>query len=565
MNDRRTLALVAGGALVMRLLLLVARGDYIIYDEGYYLLLARSLASGHGFTLNGLPHVALSPLQPLIVAGLSLTGLPDLWASRLLAAVTGAALVFPVAFLARRWGGARAAVPAAVFVATAPALLSFVPFRSGQWNLYFGSEPLFLLLGTSLMVAAIRAVDTGTWRAWVALGALSALAFLTRLEGAVLGAATGAVAVGFLAAGRRWRELPRAGVALSAGLLVALPYFAYLRSTLGRWTVSGRVQAASGPLSVPSADVVKARRRDALQRFVWGGDREVLWRALYSLDPSGTRMHSQYWGVAPAQERAASAPEVARRSAAAAAEAEPLDPPLPSLWRQLGRALWIDLSWWLIVLGTAGLYVLRARAAAMAWLLAPLATIVVPGLLAYVEPRAMLIAVPIACALSGVAVAADVRPLESRLRRRIVITGVLLLLTPAAADLVRAWPQRTPLQRAASARRAVGAYLGAHLDSADRIVSWHPALAIWARRDWRVLPYDSLAPIVRYARAQQARVLVFSTFDPSPLRDPPRAFTVLLLDSASGSGRGDIRLEQVDATPLVLVGRLAPDSARRDD
>ncbi len=565
MTCRRTLALVVGGALVLRLLLLVARGDYIIYDEGYYLLLARSLAAGDGFTLNGLPHVALSPLQPVVVAGLALLGLPDLWASRLLAAAAGAALVFPVAALARRWGGARAAVPAAVFVATAPALLSFVPFRSGQWNLYFGSEPLFLLLGTSLMVAAIRAVDTGTWRAWAALGTLSALAFLTRLEGAVLGAATGAVAVGFLAAGRRWRELPRAGVALSAGLLVALPYFAYLRSTLGRWTVSGRVQAASGPLSVPSADVVKARRRDALQSFVWGGDREALWRALYSLDPSGTRMRSQYWGVAPAQERAASAPEVARRSAEEAVATESPDPPLPPLWRQILRALWVDLAWWLVVLGVAGLFFLRQRAQALAWLAAPAATVIVPAVLAYVEPRAMLIVVPIACALSGVAVAADVRQLESRLRRRIVTAGVLLLLAPAAVDLVRAWPQRTPLQQAAAARRAVGAYLGAHLDSADRIVSWHPALAVWAKRDWRVLPYDSLAPIVRYARAQQARVLVFSTFDPSPLRDPPRAFTVVLLDAGSGSGHGDIRLEQVDATPLVLVGRLAPDSARQHD
>src|SRR5437868_6507293 len=74
-------------ALALRLLLLYLRGDYIVFDEGYYLLLARSLRAGHGLTLNGLPHVALSPLQPVIVAALSFIGIPDLWASRLLAAI----------------------------------------------------------------------------------------------------------------------------------------------------------------------------------------------------------------------------------------------------------------------------------------------------------------------------------------------------------------------------------------------------------------------------------------------------------------------------------------------
>jgi hypothetical protein len=146
-NGRRSLWLVVLAALALRLVLLVARGDYIVYDEGYYLLLARSLRAGTGFTLNGLPHVALSPLQPVLVALISATGLPDLWVSRVLAAVCGALLVVPVAVLARLAGGARAALAAAVLTAVSPALMSFVPFFPGEsWNLYFGSEPLFLLL-----------------------------------------------------------------------------------------------------------------------------------------------------------------------------------------------------------------------------------------------------------------------------------------------------------------------------------------------------------------------------------------------------------------------------------
>ncbi len=113
MNERRALWWLVSGALALRIVLLVARGDYIVYDEGYYLLLARSLRAGTGFTLNGLPHVALSPLQPVLVALASAAGAPDLWASRILAALCGALLVFPVAALARLAGGEKAVLPAA--------------------------------------------------------------------------------------------------------------------------------------------------------------------------------------------------------------------------------------------------------------------------------------------------------------------------------------------------------------------------------------------------------------------------------------------------------------------
>ncbi|MDP3773521.1 MAG: hypothetical protein Q8Q85_04575 [Gemmatimonadales bacterium] len=113
MRRHRQLLWVFAGALLVRLVLLVARSDYVVHDEGYYLLIARNLAAGHGFSLNGLPHVALSPHQPLLVAGLTLAGMPLLWASRLLAAVAGALLVVPVAFLARWWYGERAGLAAA--------------------------------------------------------------------------------------------------------------------------------------------------------------------------------------------------------------------------------------------------------------------------------------------------------------------------------------------------------------------------------------------------------------------------------------------------------------------
>ena len=300
MSGRRLLWLVAVGALVLRLALLLARGDYIVYDEGYYLLLARSLRAGAGFTLNGLPHVALSPLQPALVALASSAGLRDLWVSRLLAALCGALLVFPVASLARLAGGEKAALPAAVLAAASPALMSFVPFFPGRsWNLYFGSEPLFLVLAFGATVCAVRA-EGGSWRWWLAAGALAALSYLTRLEGAVF-AGVLLVALAARLALRRARAKEWRGLVLAAavGAAVPAPYLLYLHRELGRWALSGRVQAASSAAAGESPSAVAGARSggQVLSAFVWQGQPDAFLRSLYALDATGTRMASQYWGV----------------------------------------------------------------------------------------------------------------------------------------------------------------------------------------------------------------------------------------------------------------------------
>jgi hypothetical protein len=145
-----------------------------------------------------------------------------------------------------------------------------------------------------------------------------------------------------------------------------------------------------------------------------------------------------------------------------------------------------------------------------------------------------------------------------RLGWLVPVVVALALLFPSAHDIARAWGQQTPLQQLATARRIVGEYLGAHLGPEARIVSWHPATAVFARREWRVLPYESFERIIFYARAQQADVVVFTRFEPSPLRAPPRAFTAVLLDGGQAAAVGPVTLDQVDVTPALFVGRLAP-------
>jgi 4-amino-4-deoxy-L-arabinose transferase-like glycosyltransferase len=551
-----------------------------VYDEGYYLLLARSLRAGHGFALSGLPHVALSPLQPVLVAALSLLGMRDIFASRLLAAVGGALLVLPTAALARRWFGPRGALCTALLVALFPSLIAFLPFFPGErWNLYFGSEPLFLLLGVSAIYFAVRAAEGGSLRAWTGAGVCAALAYCTRLEGIVLAAALAVATLTLLVRSRRLDLLPRAALAVAVGSLIALPYLLYLHSALGRWALSGRVQAAASddaPVAnapVPGAPAA-AGGSDAVRAFVWGGDRETLWRTLYALDASGTRMASQYWGVARDWHPAGGPPlgEPSAPGASPPAKNTPGAPPgatasphataPPSAIGSLLRGINIVVPWWFILFAIFGASRIVTGLEAALWLGAATVTALVPALLAYTEPRALLILAPVACILAGGGAA----KLGELIARRAGKEGAwalapaalaVVLAVPTARDLAHSWNGDTPLQQLAAARRAVGEYLGAHLPADARIVSWHPAIALYARRDWRVLPYDSFGRITRYALAQSAAIVVMSRFEPSPLKNPPRAFTAVLIDPGSAPPGEELHLDPVDQTPLLFVGRLA--------
>ena len=562
-RDQRALGVTALGALALRLVLLLARGDYIVYDEGYYLLLARSVRAGAGFALNGLPHVALSPLQPALVALASAAGLPDLWVSRVLAALCGAFLVYPVASLARLAGGERAALPAAALAAASPALMSFVPFFPGRsWNLYFGSEPLFLLLAFAATLCAVRA-ENGPWRWWVAAAALAALSYLTRLEGAVFAGALLVVLAVRVALRRggatEWRRL---AVAVVVGVAVAAPYLVYLHKELGRWALSGRVQAASlsGAGEAPSGAAGARSGGQVLSAFVWQGEPDAFLRSLYALDATGTRMASQYWG-APRVNTAGAGPTAAAAPDASAPSDSVRTAPVAARRGAL-RVWWEGVNavvpWWLLAAALAGLALGSTRD--LVWLLPLAICAVLPSAVAYVEPRSLLPIAPLAAIGAGI--------LLGRIRGSIrgrgagpagaVMLGVAAagLVWPAVRDGAQSWSQTTPLQQVASARRAVGEYLAQHLPPDAVIMSWHPAVAIWARREWRVLPYDSFARIARYAGSQRAAAIVLSRFEPSPIPRPPRAFTVVLPGAAPPAG-AELQLEPVDETPLLFVGRIA--------
>ncbi len=157
----------------------------IFDDEAYYSTLAQLIAHGQGFIRPAqwfashlaVPTAERAPLFPFLLAGLSkLSVSPD--AQRLLGAVTGGGAIVAVGLLGRRLAGPRAGLLAAGIAAAYPTLIA----ADGALM----TESLYGVLAAFSLVAGYRLLDApGVGRALV-LGAVVALAALTRGEGLLL-------------------------------------------------------------------------------------------------------------------------------------------------------------------------------------------------------------------------------------------------------------------------------------------------------------------------------------------------------------------------------------------
>jgi len=131
----------------------VLRMDRVVrWDEPDYLMAGRSLFTGQGYAVSGMPELHYAPLFP-IAAGLLYPVTGDMKLnSDICFVVFGTLALLPFYGLARRLFGARTAAVATAFTCVFPPLTASVPF----WGTML--EPLYLLL----IYSALYAV----WRAW---------------------------------------------------------------------------------------------------------------------------------------------------------------------------------------------------------------------------------------------------------------------------------------------------------------------------------------------------------------------------------------------------------------
>jgi 4-amino-4-deoxy-L-arabinose transferase-like glycosyltransferase len=155
-------------------------------DEFYFSALPKLLADGHGFIApfkQFFDHVSVAtaehpPLYSVLLAGPALLGLDSPDSQRLAGAVFGAVTILALGLLGRRLAGERAGLIAAGLGAVYPTLIA----ADGALM----SETLYGALVALALLAAYRLLDVpGVGRALV-LGAVTALAALTRGEALLL-------------------------------------------------------------------------------------------------------------------------------------------------------------------------------------------------------------------------------------------------------------------------------------------------------------------------------------------------------------------------------------------
>lgn len=230
---RARLAAIVAGAVALRLLyvLVLARHVPMAGDAQFFHAEANLVADGRGYIEPFLdaaygihvPTAAHPPLYPTVLAGLSLLGGDSVLAQRSLGAVLGGATIVLVALIARRIGGERVGLAAALIAALYPLMIA----ADGAPM----SESLYGLLIAATLLVALRLHERRTPALAAALGALVGLAALTRSEALLL-----LVLVGLPLTGRSWKS----GLALIGACAVVLAPW-----TIRNWSAFDRLTPIS--------------------------------------------------------------------------------------------------------------------------------------------------------------------------------------------------------------------------------------------------------------------------------------------------------------------------------
>ncbi len=580
----RSIFFLSAAAIGLRLILFLGRGSYVAFDEGFYLLLGRSLWTGEGFSLVGLPHIALSPLFPAFAGGVGVLIHDWVWGGRIVAALASGLLVLPAWAVFRRLATRRIAFVAAALVAVMPSL---APFVAAYWvgaDLWVGAGPLYHLLLFTGIAAWLEADERGGALRWAAVGSALGLAFLARPEAIITWGLLGLATLVLAARARSSRRLGGAVVMGVVFVVVCTPYWWYLHETTGEWMLTGRGIA---PLSAAARAVSGEDRSGAaatIEHMLWSDD-PTYQQHLYGLDASGVRLRSSYWGVYPprgpavASESAGAGKAPARPdttagalpAAPAAARAPAADHPsaLALYFRALGIILPL-LLWPFVILGLAEPRPPGVLRKELPVTLSLLGTSIAIAVLVAVDPRTQLFLVPLLAFYAARGFSLIEREVRQRTHGNALRPGFveLVLASVAIAWLlsINGWRLYMSLS-VGSPHHVVGAQnrrVALEVDSLRNVrpgplMSWHPALAVFADRDWRVLPYAPLPEIIRYARAAGASVIVLSAYYPPDLGVESLDTRYLILPVPPGAEEERRwRVEVAGGDSIARFGRLKP-------
>lgn len=578
-------------AIGLRILVFLGRGDFVAFDESWYLLLGQHLWAGEGYTLSGLRHTTLSPLFPILAGATALLIDSSIWAGRLVAAVAGGLLVIPCWSIFNRIVGSRTALLACIIIAVLPSLAPFtVPYWVG-WDLWMGPEPVYHLFLFSGVALALRGQEHGEQSNWIFAGAALALAYLARPEAIVVAGCLGGILSLKVLINRSRQRVIRLLIFAATFVVVAAPYWLYLHDALGRWTITGRHVEVPRIRNVESKQAPgRGGAAKSIERMIWQGEQDDYMDVLFALHPSGERLASSYWGVPPVEvERsepdgsrlataaempapAATAPAVggpeimvAEQTESGAAEAITVPNRLLLYFQALGVVV-PGFVWPFILLGA--LLPRRRRGERERFLAVPLiaASAMIAGWVA-VDPRTQLFIAPLLAlyAARGIRLLGLIsdRRLRGGVVRRGLVTralagGVIAILFIGNANrLYSAVREGSPHHILGAESRRVGHLLRELVPEKGAVMSWDASVALHAGRDWRVLPYGTFPEIARYAAAIGCEYVVLSRFFPAPeIMDQLQANFLVLRLTPTQVPVSRWHLELTGGTEGIVFGRV---------
>jgi 4-amino-4-deoxy-L-arabinose transferase-like glycosyltransferase len=473
-------------AFFFKLYLLYQRSLYIDADEGYYLLLARNLATGHGYTFNGLPNIIFPPFLPLLIALFSLI-LHDFQLSlSFITAMAGTLLGVLSYLIARKKLDFFPSLGCFLLVLFSRELNSFLPATVPYVQvLYRGSDILncFLVIASVYFTGLL--VEKGQYR-WAALaGAFLALAFLTRPEAFIL-----FIGLSLLLSGLKLLSLtPISWKSLICLMLVFIalvfPYIYYLKITTGKWMLSGKVAASQ-------------RYRTALLDVIQKEDWRPFGLLHYSLNKEATEMNDLYFGYHQLSDQTPdTSPEPLARRVSSNLALYWIIPktliPLPLI------------PFFLLGVGSVltGFLKKDSKADLVILSLLPLSFII--EALSYPIPRHHIFLVPMAILYGGQGAAllsSLLSPKSVVTRRKILFLIFAVLFVFAVYDNIIYATKNSLIVPANRSIREIEVSVSQRLKKAraEVVMSTHPAMAIGALSDWQVLPIATLPKLLKFAK-----------------------------------------------------------------
>ena len=479
------------------------------WDEAAYLLIARNLLTGNGYSeLMGTLDVHQPPMVSLLAAaGLALR-LPLDWAaaapSHLL---LGSLVVLPLYALGNALYGRRAGLLAALLGALYPAL--------AVWPLYWGTmtEPpyvLFILTGLYASYRCGQALSGGTrpW-GWAGLMGLAfGLGYLTRPE-ALLFLAVMLVYLGiiWLSGGRPWakrfgRLAASGAIALGVLALTMLPYVRYLNQATGRWMLSGK---AGTSMDISWAFVNDSQAmHDRAAASLDSSGQEIMWLSAEAFDASITG-----W-IAQDPQRFAT---LVRQN-------------LRDSWDMLwGPQLFQPWLWLMVALGLVGqTWTRRLLRGQLLLLLAltPLASLWI----VFIEARFMVVYLAISLVWAGAGLAhltrwagvtaqaalrgqsASRRSAMARVISALPVVLLVAVMLMAGAQTAQRKIGRLPFQRVQAAQ-----WLAANTPPGTPIMTRNAETALYAGRSMVAFPNAPWDQVLSYGQARGARYLVVDEWE----------------------------------------------------